>query len=247
MSHKSFTNNFDNTLLVKSLSYNPVNRQVNIEYFNNAFIVNKATYEADNLLLQTKDVCGCKFTAYSLEDNLNKFLIVDDKANATLDSKLLHEIFNSRSQDPLVESILLDHKNLLNLHCPFMSNPKTTIDWLLREKMLSEKEDISKLNQTEKHIKMLSLPDHEVASYQEQQLAQAQNSQQDSLENITDFLNRHGIQKSQGIVDYVAKTFEVKTLDHFKSLGMYELTEASKANDLSFEETDRLLSKVKNL
>lgn len=210
--------------MVKSIFYNQFEKKLEITCYTTLFTKSKATFDVDELLLEHVTHDNSKFSYYILKNNTFKFILPEEESNSKLDSRLLTEIFNHKSKDHLLESLLIKGKGLIDFSCPVFSNPNNALDHLLRKNYLAENENISSLSAENYKEKLISIADNKIAAYKEQQTNIAKSSDKNSELNVVeDLLRRAGIEKAQEGTKYLNENFAVSKVDHVKNLGDYEL------------------------
>lgn len=210
--------------MVKSIFYNQFEKKLEITYYSSLFTKSKATFDVDELLLEHVTHDNSKFSYFILKNNTFKFILPEEESKSTLDSRLLAEIFNHKSKDHLLESLLIKGKGLIDFSCPVFSNPNNALDHLLRKNYLAENENISSLSAENYKEKLISIADNKIAAYKEQQTNIAKSSDNNSELNVVeDLLRRAGIEKAQEGTKYLSENFAVSKVDHVKNLGDYEL------------------------
>mmetsp|Transcript_21231 Transcript_21231/g.22016 ORF Transcript_21231/g.22016 Transcript_21231/m.22016 type:complete len:453 (-) Transcript_21231:95-1453(-) len=234
--------------LVKKLVYKNLTKTIEVDYITSICTNGNASFELGELNLQYVSADPNTTTGYYLlYNNTHKFVLPIENSNTLFDRKLLVELFNLRSRDSLVEYALISNKFLINLNCPFTRNPNNTIDTLLREKILSENENIHKLSSEDLQFKLLSIHDNEVEEYREKLLTELRNSEEKNISDIKYILQKVGIEKSSEAASFLIENLNVSSFEHLKNISEFELKTLSKYLSLSAEEEEKLYEKIKNL
>jgi hypothetical protein len=237
--------NLMNGKLVKSLSLNSVNRTVNISYYSTHIGVSgNASFKVNDLMITniTSEKGGKNF--YVLENDDEKFILPVDPSVCTINEKLLYEIFSNKN-DPLVESVLLNNKHLLNFSCPMISNPSNTLDSLLRKNYLKEKGQLSGEDINEKN--MMAISNEEISQYEEFKMNELKNSSPSTLGLVEELLAGNEVEKSREITEYVRNHYNVSNLEQFKNLGANEIVEIAKHLEIQTSDVNSFYQKLKNL
>ena len=146
------------------------------------------------------------------------------------------EIFNHKTKDNLLESLLIKGNGLIDFSCPVFSNPNNAIDYLLRKNYLSEKENTKSTSENYKES-LLSISDDKIAAYREHQIGIAKSADKSTeLMEIEELLKRAGIEKAQEATKFLLENFSTTKVEHVKNLGDYELKQLVLHLQLSSEQ-----------
>ena len=240
--YKKYDKEIMNSNLVSSLSYNKSTREITLEYYpKNIPIVVNNKLNASDCVLEHHSTNNKEYFIIRTIDN--SFLLPVDPVRSQIDSVLLKEIFRTEN-DPLFYSAVIAKNKGFILDCPYTSNPNSSLDILLRESLLKEKEpDFDKLSKVEIKEKLLNITDNEVELHKEK-LSNITHKDY-GLDKIESTLSSFGILKAKEATKFLNEEFLVESLSHLKHLGDYELNCLAKHIDLSSNEISNLISNLK--
>lgn len=240
--YKKYDKEIMNSNLVSSLRYNKSTREISLEYYpKNIPIVVNNKLNASDCFLEHHSTNNKEYFIIRTIDN--SFLLPVDPLRSQIDSVLLKEIFRPE-KDPLFYSAVIAKNKGFILDCPYTSNPNSSLDLLLRESLLKEKDpDFDKLTQVEIKEKLLNITDKEVELHKEK-LSNIIHKDY-GLDKIESTLSSIGILKAKEAAKFLNEEFLVESLSHLKHLGDYELNCLAKHIDLSANELSNLISNLK--